>query len=74
MVWVNGTFPAGLPDLGIAREWINHELQDGELYLADGAYSDGHQYSMTPNGLNNLGQYMKAVARAHHKVINGWFK
>ena len=41
-----------------------HELNENELFLADGAYHDGNQFSDTPDGLNNDDQYMKKVARA----------
>ena len=74
IVWVNGPFPAGLPDRNIAREWTNQELQDGECYLADGGYCDGLQYAMTPTGLHNYDQYMKKVVSARHEAVNGWFK
>ena len=29
---------------------------------------------MTPNGLHNLDQYIKKLARAHHEAVDGWFK
>ena len=74
IVWINGPFPRGIPDRNISREWLNYELKDGELYLADGGYCDGQQYSMTPNGLHNLDQYIKKLARACHEAVNGWFK
>jgi hypothetical protein len=73
-VWVNGPFPAGLPDRNIAREWINQELKDGELYLADGGHTDGHQHAMNATGEENYDQHMKKVASARHKAVNGWFK
>ena len=74
IVWVNGPYPAGLPDRNIAREWINYELEEGECYLADGGYCDGHQYTVTPTGLRNYDEHMKTVARARHEAVNGWFK
>ena len=49
IVWINGPFLCGIPDRNISREWLNYELEDGELYLADGGYRNGQQYSMTPN-------------------------
>ena len=74
IVWINGPFPCGIPDLSIARDWINDLLEDGEMYVADGGYYDGQQWSNTPNGRHDLDQYMKAAARARHEVVNGWFK
>ena len=71
IVWINGPFPCGIPDRNISREWLNYELEDGELYLADGGYRNGQQYSMTPNGLHNLDQYIKKLARARHEAVNG---
>lgn len=75
IVWVNGPFPCGAwPDLRISRDWIIHELQNGEMLLADGGYADGGQYFDTPTGLNNAGQYMRSVARARHETVNRRFK
>jgi hypothetical protein len=75
IVWVNGPFPAGdWPDLNIAREGINHELDPGEKYVADGVYRGAHGWSETLNGLNNFDQWMKAVARARHETVNRLFK
>jgi hypothetical protein len=50
IVWVNGPFPAAdWPDLNIAREGINHELDPSEKYVADGVYRGAHGWSETPN-------------------------
>jgi hypothetical protein len=70
IVWINGPYPAGIPDLSIARDWLIHELDPNEKYLADGGYCDGRQYSEMPNGLNNLDQRIKAVVRARHETVN----
>jgi hypothetical protein len=75
IVWVNGPYPCGeWSDLKIARHLLIHELDDREKYLGDGGYSDGRQWSETPNGLNNNDQAMKAVARARHETVNRRFK
>ena len=71
---MNGPFPCGTNDLQIAHSWLIFELDDDEKYLADGGYSDGRQYSETPNGLNNDDQRMKATARARHETANRRFK
>jgi hypothetical protein len=62
------------PDLKIARNKLVNYLSDGEMYLADGGYSDGGQYAVTPSGYNTLSEYKKKVARARHEAINGKFK
>jgi hypothetical protein len=75
IVWVHGPFPCGeWPDLRIAREALIYALDAGEMYLADGGYHDGNNWSDTPNGLNNFEQYQKSLARARHETANGKFK
>ena len=59
IVWVNGPYPPGeWPDLRIARDRLVHLLEPGELYLADSGYSDGGEYSETPNVSNNQPFYL----------------
>jgi hypothetical protein len=71
IVWAAGPYPCGLwPDLRIARNQLVHELDYGEMYLADGGYSDGHIFADTPNGLNDWDQRMKSVCRARHETVN----
>ena len=75
IVWINGPYPPGhWPDLAISRDGLNQALDPDELFLADGTYSDGNGWSLTPNGLKDADQYMKAVARARHERINGIMK
>ena len=75
IVWVHGPFLCGeWPDLRIAREALVYALDAGEMYLADGGYLDGNNWSDTPNGLNNLEQYQKSLARARHETVNARFK
>lgn len=75
IVWINGPFPAGrYPDLTIARLSLIHFLDDGEYYCADGGYSDGNQWSNTPNGLHDYEQRTKSLARARHETVNRRFK
>jgi hypothetical protein len=76
IVWIHGPFPPGkFPDIKIARKSIHHELDVGEKYLADGGYRDGVAgLAVTPTGLNNEDQRMKARARARHENVNRLFK
>jgi len=75
VVWINGPFPpSDYPDISIARDGINDELDPGEKYLADGGYADGNQYSTTPDGINDHDHWMKAKARARHEAVNHLFK
>jgi hypothetical protein len=75
IVWVNGPYPCGrYPDLCIARHRIQHVLDEGEKYVADGGYKDGGQYGDTPTGLRGLGQKMKKAERSRHETVNGRFK
>lgn len=75
IVWLHGPFPCGdWPDLRIARESLIYALDPGEVYVADGGYYDGENWSDTPNGLNTFEQAQKALARARHETANGRFK
>lgn len=75
IVWVNGPYPCGeWPDLRIVRDRLIHQLLPGEMYIADGGYSDGGQFSVTPNGLNTDEQYMQSVCRSRHETVNKRFK
>jgi hypothetical protein len=74
IVWIHGPFPAGKSDIQIARNRLIYKVEEGEMFLADGGYSDGRQFFETPNGLNNEDQHMKAHARARHETVNCLFK
>jgi DDE superfamily endonuclease len=75
VVWVNGPFPCGsFSDIKIARVGIQHKLDPGEMYVADGGYRDGRRFGDTPTGFNDDDQRMKGVARARHEVINSRLK
>jgi hypothetical protein len=75
IVWVHGPFPCGAwPDLRIAREALIYALDPGEMYVADGGYFDGNNWSDTPNGLNDIEQQQKSLARARHETANARFK
>jgi hypothetical protein len=74
IVWFNGPFPAGNPDLRISRLGICNYLEKKEMILADGGYRDGSTHHDTPTGLHNLGQRMRSLCRARHETINGRLK
>ena len=74
-VWINGPFPCGdWPDLRIARNALVDALDAGEYYLADGGYKDGNQYSVTPTGLHNFDDRLKAVVHARRESLNKRYK
>jgi hypothetical protein len=74
-VWINGPFPCGdWPDLRIARDSLIYHLDHGEMYLADGGYYDGNQWSVTPSGFHEFSDKQKSVVRARHETINKRFK
>ena len=52
IVWVNGLYPAGkYSNVSIvSRQSLVHFLHENDLYIADGAYRDGNQWSCTPSG------------------------
>ena len=62
------------PDINVARDFLAYELEEGEMVLADGVYSDDGQYFITPTGMNEYVDKMMADARARHKTVNKLFK
>eukprot|EP00977_Amphora_coffeiformis_P003568 scaffold697_cov104-Amphora_coffeaeformis.AAC.2 len=71
IVWVNGPFPGGSwPDQRIAKEFLFHNLQNGEEVLADRGYS-GHFVHKPGQHWQIPGmERQKATVRARHEVIN----
>jgi DDE superfamily endonuclease len=74
IVWFNGPFPAGNPDICVARIGVVNYLEPQEKILADGGYRDGGVNFVTPTGLHNIGQRMRSLCRARHETINGRIK
>jgi hypothetical protein len=74
IVWINGPFPCGTPDLCIARNALIFELDQDKMYLTDGGYNDGNQFSVMPSGNHTELDRMKSVARARHEAVNSLFK
>ena len=75
IVWINGPYAPGFwTDINISRDGIQDALACDELFLADGIYQDSNGWCLTPTGENNQDQYMKAVARCRHEVVNGYLK
>ena len=75
IVWINGPYaPGDWPDLPISRDGLCDALAPDELFLADGTYSDGHGWCVTPTGHKNADQRMKGIARARHERVNGLLK
>ena len=75
IVWVNGPFPCGAwPDLRIARSSLHYMLDAGEMYVADGGYTDDYGYSINPDGTHSFEQRQYATARARHEQVNSCFK
>ena len=75
IVWVNGPYPAGeWPDARIARDILIYMLDRNEKVMADGTYSDGNLFFVTPDGTNSPRQYMMKKCRARHETINGRIK
>ena len=77
IVWTNGPYaPGHWPDLSISRDSLCDALDHGELFLADGTYSDGHGWCITPtyNDPPTPDDRMKGKARAYHEGVNGLLK
>ena len=75
IVWIHGPFPAGeWTNLRIARHALNHNLDEFEMYIADGGYYDGYQWATTPTGFHKHGDRIRALVQARHENINRRFK
>ena len=75
IVWWNGAYLCGsYPDINVARDFLIYELEEGEMVLADGGYSDDAQYFITPTARNDYVDKMMTDARARHKTVNKLFK
>jgi hypothetical protein len=74
IVWINGPFPCGeWNDVKIAKSALIHELDEGELFVADKGYQTAMCYSITPNDLVFASQEQKdrhELIRARHEAIN----
>jgi hypothetical protein len=53
----------------ISRDSLIYHLDQGEMYLADGGYYDGNQWSVTPSGFHEFSDKQKSVVRARHETI-----
>lgn len=71
IVWIHGPFPCGKwSDLKIFRQGLKNMLQQGEKVQADGGYRGESNHIVTPTGVNDMGQKV----RARHETVNRRFK
>ena len=57
----------GHTDLVIARMSVLHNIHNVEMILADAGYREKGEYFHVPNGLKNMGQNMRSIARSRHE-------
>ena len=75
IVWINGLFPAGqYSDVTIVRQSLIHFLNKNKKYIADGAYRDGDQWSLTPIGTHTYRDRQMTLIWSRHKTINARLK
>jgi hypothetical protein len=64
----DGPFPAGNPDICVARAGAVHQLEKQEkIWLME----DIEMEIDTPTGLHNISQRMSSLCRACHETNNG---
>ena len=74
IVWFNGPFPCGVPDLKIFRLGLRLELAPGEKVVADRGYR-GDSKICTPDGWKNPAHRKgMSAARARQETVNGRLK
>ena len=75
IVWIHGPFPAGeWPDIRIFRDSLIHFVDDREMILADGGYSDGGNYLMTIHELHGFAKKQAGVVLCRHELVNRQLK
>ena len=77
LVWVEGPYPAGTPDITIFRNGLSHHLDPFEHVEADDGYiGEAPRQVKCPksaaNPTENLG--MQSRVRSRHETLNGRFK
>jgi hypothetical protein len=77
LVWVEGPYPAGTPDITIFRNCLSHHLDPFERVEAnDGYVGEAPRQVKCPtcaaNPTENLG--MQSRVRSRHETLNGRFK
>ena len=75
IVWINGPFRCGMPDITVSRQAILYALSEGERVEADLGYRGEQLKINTPNefGKEDL-EVMKSIARSRHETVNGRMK
>jgi len=74
LVWVEGPYPAGTPDITIFRNGLSHHLDPFERVEADDGYvGEAPRQVKCPkcaaNPRENLG--MQSRVRSRHETLNG---
>jgi hypothetical protein len=73
IVWIHGGLPCGTwSDLKLARSAYIHEINEGELTIADDTYRDA-TYFIHPHAFPESIQLQSKI-RARHETINRRFK
>ena len=73
IVWINGPFWAGLPDISIAQQGIIGNLDHNEMVEADAGYEGEDWHIQTPADQHcrtKKEKQMKANARHRHEMVN----
>ena len=75
IVWINGPFRCGMPDITVSRQAILYALSEDERVEADLGYRGEQLKINTPNefGKEDL-EVMKSIARSRHETVNGRMK
>ena len=71
IVWINGPFRCGMPDITVARQAVLYALKKGEKLEADLGYRGEDLKINTPNELGREDlEKMKSNARHRHETVN----
>lgn len=73
IVYVNGPFPCGVPDINIYRAGLKNQLREDELLIADKGYQGESQLLLSGEGTKLQTEAIKLI-RARHETLNSRLK
>jgi hypothetical protein len=77
LVWVNGPFPAGVPDISVFRKegGLKSQIPHGKKIIADEGYPGEDQIISLRNPFDSIAtKTLKKRAKARHETFNGRLK
>ena len=74
IVWFNGPFPCGIPDLKIFRSSLKQHLGPGEKVIADRGYKGDTRTYIPGDAKIKAKEKINSILRARHETVNARLK